>query len=62
MFRKITEGYVVQRFNDDGTLDHQEFIASTHTEYETREGYPIHIPDERTNAYHPFDMIQPKEN
>jgi hypothetical protein len=55
MFKKITEGYVVQTFADSGKCVRQEFVASD-SEYEDENGNPIHPTNEQ---YQPYDMVQP---
>lgn len=55
MIQKITTGFVVQRFEDDGTFIDQDFVASDDVIYENETGTPIDPVDK---AYFPFTMIQ----
>ena len=52
-FKKITVGFVIQEFDDDGNCFSQEFIAGDQVEYEDMQGEPFE-PDQE--VYHPFDM------
>ncbi len=67
-FKKITEGHVIQTFNDSGECIRQAFYAANFSEYE--------IYDENANSYfpispcdmpyggdeyYPFDMEQPND-
>ena len=60
LFRKITNGTVVQTFNDAGEFLHQEFIAVRHVEYETEDGDPINVENMPLGGaeYMSFDMVQ----
>lgn len=61
LFKKITEGCVIQTFNDAGECIAQEFQASGEVEYETGDGDPINSMDMPLGGreYQPFDMVQP---
>lgn len=66
MFKKITEGCVVQTFDDKGNCISQEFIAGEPVEFETEDG-KIMCHDDVTDednaylkAYYPFNMEQPQ--
>ena len=63
LFKKITEGCVIQTFNDAGECISQEFIAGDDVEYETDCGYAINAEDmpDGMSTYHPYDMVQPGE-
>ena len=55
-FQKITHGFVIQNFDDEGNCTGQEFIAGDQVEYEDEQGEPIHCPEYN---YQPFHMVQP---
>jgi hypothetical protein len=58
MYNKITIGFVIQAFNNDGECISQEFIAGDQVDYEDTEGWPLdNIPEKE--QYQPFDMVQP---
>ena len=57
MIRKVIVGFVVQDFNEDGTLISQEFIAGDQVDYENEEGESVDEPS--TSLYHPMNMIEP---
>lgn len=66
MFNKITHGYVVQRFNDQGECLGQEFVADCNFdefEEENDDGNCVIIDPESMpfggNEYFPFNMVQP---
>ena len=61
LFRKITEGAVVQVFNDAGEFVGQRFFAGDNVEYETSDGDPINLMDMPLggNEYQPFEMQGP---
>ena len=61
-YKKIVDGYVVQRFNDAGEFLGQKFVA-TGTEFETEEGDPINEMDMRLcgREYFPFEMVKSVE-
>jgi len=52
MIRKITTGYVIQWFEENGRFISQEFMAGEQVEWENNEGEPISAKD----WYEPFDM------
>jgi len=54
--RKITHGYVIQTYNDQGECLEQEFVAGD-VEWETHDGEPCD-PIEN-HEYQKFHMIQP---
>ena len=60
LYKKISEGYVEQTFNDAGECIQQHFIAGE-VEYETEDGDPINSMDMPLGGreYFPFDMKQP---
>jgi hypothetical protein len=64
-YNKITYGYVVQEFNDQGTCLKQCFVADNgDTEYEMNDGFAtveINMADMPFggNEYFSFDMVQP---
>jgi len=58
MYQKITVGFVVQAFEDDGTPTDQSFVASDDVSYENEEGESIDPP--KNDTYLPFDMVQPQ--
>ena len=55
MKRKITYGFVVQEFNDDGILDRQHFVCGDQVEWENEDGDPI----DAESFYSSFEMVQP---
>lgn len=61
LYRKITNGFVIQVFNDAGECVAQQFTAGE-VEYETGEGDPIGDGDMPLHCYQPFDMVQPLPN
>ena len=58
MTHKLTTGYVLQKFNDEGQCVEQEFIASD-VDYEDENGEAVEAPE--NEIYHPFNMVQPNE-
>lgn len=56
MKKKITTGFVIQDFNDDGRCISQEFIASDDVQWEDENGDQCHAPE---HTYQMFDMVQP---
>lgn len=62
LFRKITEGHVIQVFNDAGECIGQRFVAGDPVDYETGDGDPINVDDMPLagREYQPFDMVQPE--
>jgi len=56
MYKKITTGFVIQTFNDDGNCVEQEFVAGDQVDYEDIDGEPF---DAHSDNYQPFDMVQP---
>ena len=61
MIKKITVGFVVQQFENDGTFISQEFIAGDQVDYEDEDGESIDIDmdfDLNGNPYQAFDMVQ----
>jgi hypothetical protein len=57
IYRKITTGFVIQEFSDDGKPISQEFIAGDEVDYENEDGEAIDMPENDT--YLPFEMVQP---
>jgi hypothetical protein len=55
-YNKITAGFVIQEFDEQGTCIHQEFVAGDQVDYEMRDGETIPAPE----PYFPFDMLQPE--
>jgi len=60
MFKKITTGFVIQDYDDDGKCLSQEFVAGDDVTYEDEDGDIIFSPD-IPEDYMPFDMVQPKD-
>jgi len=58
MIRKVTMGFVVQSFNDDGSFVSQDFIAGDEVEYETHNGDVFDESVLSEELYHPFNMEQ----
>ena len=54
--RKLTYGYVVQFYSNDGKCLGQEFIAGDLVEWKAYNDKPISSPK---HEYMPFDMCQP---
>ena len=55
VYNKVTNGFVIQTFDDDGKLLAQEFIAEDSCSWENDYGEPL--PEEDApNFYHPFEM------
>ncbi|MBL7107671.1 MAG: hypothetical protein ISS77_08725 [Phycisphaerae bacterium] len=56
-FNKVTTGFVVQKFRNDGTdkfgCTHQEFIAGDDVQFENVKGESIEVPE---HEYQPFNM------
>ena len=62
MILKITNGYVVQRYNNDGLCVGQQFCSSNEkVTYETEDGYELNMPFDG-NEYFPFEMVQPESD
>ena len=57
-YSKITVGFVVQDYKDEGICTSQEFIAGEEVEYENKFGEPVNVNTE-AEVYQPFDMVQP---
>ncbi len=59
-FIKLTNGYVMQRFNPMGECVSQHFVCTDGTSIENEDGDYISEPnDVMLKAYAPFDMVQP---
>jgi hypothetical protein len=58
MKKKITTGFVVQEYNDDGICTGQEFVAGDQVDWEDDDGNSIDCPGNDT--YQPFEMVQPE--
>jgi hypothetical protein len=58
IFHKITEGWVVQRFNDAGEFMDQEFHAGEQVDFESEDGTILMGEDMPLGGteYHPFTM------
>lgn len=58
---KETPGFVRQKFDDNGVLISQEFIADNNgIEYSIADSLEqLHEDDHRRDFYAPFDMVQP---
>ena len=54
---KITDGFVIQSYDEDGNCVAQEFIAGDPVDWENEDGNPIVIAPE--HEYYPFHMVQP---
>ena len=65
MIRKITDGYVIQTYDENGKPVSQEFIAGKTCEWEKDEGDKspfIESPETATKFVHfPFYMVQPQD-
>lgn len=61
LYKKITEGAMIQTFNDAGECIEQEFFCGDQVEYETEDGEPINVQDMPLagREYQPFDVVQP---
>lgn len=61
LFKKITHGYVVQVFNDQGECVAQRFRASDDVSYEEAMGHSINASQMPLQGmeYEPFEMKQP---
>jgi len=55
MVKKITTGFVVQQFDDDGKFQGQTFVAGDQVEYEDENGDSI---DPEVECYYPMEMKQ----
>lgn len=64
LIKKITTGFVMQTFNEDGICVEQNFTAGE-VEYEDENGNPLDddVHDEHIDReqYFPFNMIQPEK-
>ena len=58
MFQKVTVGFVIQNYDDNGNCISQSFIASDEVEYE-KNGNPVNIEEIGQETYFPFHMVQP---
>lgn len=56
-FSKITYGFVVQQFSEDGTCLDQEFVAGDQVEIEDDQGNVVDADD--FDFEFPLDMVQP---
>jgi len=59
MYNKITVGFVVQTFDDEGKPISQEFIAGDDVSYENMKGEVI-VPYPTPKKYLLFNMVQPE--
>jgi len=55
--KKITVGFVVQDYNENGECTGQEFVAGDQVDWEDENGDIIVPP--QNEAYQPFEMVQP---
>jgi len=58
-YKKITVGFVIQDFDDNGNCVAQEFVAGDQVDYEDEEGNPVDV--DVSKEYHPYDMVQPPQ-
>jgi len=58
MVNKITTGFVIQEFDDNGKCIHQEFVAGDQVDYENDLGEKVEVGYD-TDLFHPFEMVQP---
>lgn len=54
--RKITAGFVVQKFDNKGKCLSQEFVSGDQVDFEIG-----HEPTDHYDYYFPFHMVQPKK-
>lgn len=54
---KCTTGFVIQKFEDDGTPINQEFFANDQVEWEDETGDLLEEQD--YSYYFPYEMVQP---
>jgi len=57
--KKITVGFVVQDYNENGECTGQEFVAGDQVDWEDDDGEEINSPGDEYFSYQPFDMVQP---
>lgn len=57
-YKKVTVGFVVQSFKEDGIITSQEFIAGDEVSYEDGYGDSVDIQEKE---YVPFHMVQPED-
>jgi hypothetical protein len=64
MFKKITTGFVIQDYDENGKCISQSFVAGDDVQFEDKNGNPLETDDgekiERNHEYFPFDMVQPQ--
>lgn len=53
VIKKITVGFVIQEFTNDGKFLKQEFVAGDQVDYEDENGLEI---EPQPDLYHNFDM------
>ena len=58
MKKKITTGFVVQDYDDDGNCTGQEFIAGDQVDWEDEDGEPTTAPG--AHNYQQMIMVQPR--
>lgn len=58
MRKKVTNGYVIQTFDDEGKCLDQEFIAEDGCTWEDEYGEELH--EDIEHDYFPFHMVQPE--
>lgn len=63
MIKKITNGFVIQDYDDHGNCTSQTFIAGDTVDYEDENGEDLSIDEQdiavNKENYQPFDMVQP---
>ena len=59
-FNKVTNGYVVQTFDNKGEFVEQEFIADDEVTFENEYGETLNLKElpKQGDEYFPFDMLQ----
>ena len=58
MLRKITVGFVIQEFDENGKCRSQTFVAGDQVDWEDEMGDPADPPE--GVEYFPFEMKQPE--
>ena len=57
MFKKITTGFVIQDYGENGKCISQSFVARDDVQFEDEADNPIEQPE--SVEYFPFEMLQP---
>src|SRR5271154_5555823 len=60
--RKITTGFVIQRWSDNGVFLGQEFTSGNECEYEDENGEVLDLDEIKEPDYEPYNMVQPSES